>query len=89
MNTEEEESFSSDDRRLRWSDNFVLNPGRPPRQIFSIEEALEFSNEIGEALLRERRNFNVIISIVTCVLVLIVIVFIIFFVMVFNKAIVF
>ena len=42
-------------RHPRLSDFFfVMGAQRPARWIFSIEEAFEFSNEIGEALRRDR-----------------------------------
>ena len=89
MIIEDEESVSIDNGKLRWEDYHILNPGRPPRRVFDIEEALEFLNEIGEELLRARRYFRILITVLLCILILIVIVFIIFFVLVYNGTIVF
>ena len=68
---------------------FILGPGRPPRRIFDIEEAVGFANEIGQALLRERRRSNIIIGAFLGVLILIVILFVTFYIMIYNRIIVF
>ena len=68
---------------------FILSPGRPPRRIFDIEEAVGFANEIGQALLRERRRSNIIIGAFLGVLILIVILFVTFYIMIYNRIIVF
>ena len=77
-------------RRVLLSDfEFVLSPGRPARRIYDIEEALEFSREVGEAIRRERRNSNIILFAILCVLILVIIVFTLLFILVYKRVLVF
>ena len=89
---EEDEIITMEDgtniRRVGFSDYFIVNPGRPPRRILNVEEALEFSNEIGEALRRERRNSNIINCAFLFVLILVIMMFL-FIVLLFERTIVF
>jgi len=72
-------------RRPRLSDFFfVMGPQRPARQIFSIEEAFDFANEIGEALHRD-----IIIGCFLCVLIFVVIFYTILFVLVYKRVLIF
>ena len=91
MDSEEEsEIITMEDgtniRRVGFSDYFVVNPGRPPRRLLSIEEGMEFANEIGQALRRERRNTNVVIFAFLCVLIFLIIVLVVFFALVYERA---
>ena len=77
-------------RRPRLSDFFfVMGPQRPARRIFSIEEAFEFANEIGEALRRERRNSNIIIGAFLCVLIFVVVFYTILFILLYKRVLLF
>ena len=78
--SDEESQERIDLKNYNLSDyGFILSPGRPPRRIFDIEEAVGFTNEIGQALLRERRRSNIIIGAFLGVLILVVILFVILF----------